>query len=92
MQINANFKQSTDSLKLLERLGEMEELQKGNVRILFNNRSPEDQKLLTILRASLDQRRWYQKFTPDMLKTMALAAVSSISVMAFGFASLLGYI
>ncbi|MEM7134624.1 MAG: hypothetical protein AAF702_50645 [Chloroflexota bacterium] len=75
-------------MKLLERLGEIEELQGGNVKVLFNNRSPEDQKLLQHLRASLSNRRWYHKLTPDMLRTFALATVCSLATMAYGFASL----
>ena len=91
IQINANFKRSADSLKLLERLGEIEELQGGNVKILFNNRSPEDQKLLQALRASLNSRRWYHKLTPETLKTLALATVLSMATMVYGFASLFGF-
>lgn len=88
MQVHANFRRSTDSLKLLEKLEDIEELQRGSVKVLFNNRSPEDQKLLQHLRASLNTRRWYHKLTPDMLRIYALATVCSMATMVYGFAIL----
>lgn len=88
MQINANFRRGSDSQKMLQRLDEIREFDRGNVKILFNNRSPEDQKLLQHLRIALSNRRWYQRISPDMLRTCALATVCSVATMAYGLASL----
>ena len=89
MQIQATYKRSEDSLKLLDSLGRIEELQHGNVRIMFNNRSPEDQKLLKHLLASLGNSKW--RLTPETLWATGIAAVSSIGFMVYGVAGLLGY-
>ncbi|MEZ4706790.1 MAG: hypothetical protein R3A44_06275 [Caldilineaceae bacterium] len=46
MQIQATCKKSQDSLRILERLEDIDELKPAQVRIVFNNRSAEDRVLL----------------------------------------------
>ena len=89
MQIQATYKRSQDSLKLLERLEHIKELDGAHLRILLNARSPEDQKLLKHLSASLRTGR--PRLSPEMVKTVGFAAVFSLSFIAFGLSGLLGY-
>lgn len=89
MQIQATYKRSQDSLKLLENLNHIEEFQGANLRILFNSRSPEDRKLLQLLAASAGKGR--PRFSPKILMTAGLTAVGSMGFIAYGLIGLLGY-
>lgn len=89
MQLQATYKQSQDSLKLLERLNDIDELRQANVRIYFNSRSTEDQKLLKQLMASAGGKR---RFSPELLKTAGLAAIGSMGFIAYGLIGLFGFL
>ena len=89
MQLQATYKRSQDSLKLLERLNDIDELQQANVRIYFNSRSPEDQKLLKQLMASAGSKRRLSRKT---LATAGLAAVGSAGFIAYGLIGLFGFL
>lgn len=91
MQVNTNFKRTVDSLRILEKLDELEDLKRGDVRVVFNNRSPDDQKLLKHLTRSLRKRRWWH-MTPTIWKEVPRATLVSLSFMAYMYAILFGYV
>lgn len=89
MQIQATYKRSEDSLKLLENLNDIAEFQGANLRILFNSRSAEDRKLLQLLAASAGKSK--PRFSPKMLMTAGITAIGSMGFIAYGLVGLFGY-
>ena len=88
MQIQATYKRSQDSLKLLENLNGIEEFQGANLRIHFNSRSLEDRKLLQLLAASAGKDR--PRLSLKLLMTARLTAVGSMGFIAYGLVGLFG--
>ena len=90
MQIQATCKKSQDSIRILERLEDIDELKPAQVRIVFNNRSAEDQMLLRQLSTLAGKNR--RRISPEMLKTVGIASAFSLGTIAFGFSKLFGFI
>lgn len=88
MQIQATYNRSEDSLKLLETLNDIDAFRGANLRILFNSRSAEDQKVLQLLATSMGKGK--PSVNLRLLKTVGLATVGSLSVMVYGLVGLFG--
>lgn len=88
MQIQATYNRSDDSLKLLETLNDIDAFRGANLRILFNSRSAEDQKILQLLATSMGKGK--PSVNLRLLKTVGLATVGSLSVMVYGLVGLFG--
>lgn len=87
MLIQARYKHSQDSLRLLEQLENIEELKQANIKIFLDGSYVEDQKLLRHLSARLAEDR--ARLRAHRLKTVVIAAVLSLSSIVFALTALL---
>lgn len=86
MLLQASYKKSDDSLHLLKRLEEIEELRPAQVKLMLDGRSAQDQKLMQTLSASLGDGS--RRVNPQMVRTLIVASLASVSSVIFGLVTL----